>query len=178
MLCHFERFVASATLGLLVALGGLVASNHGAAAQADTNAPAPGSQSAWTSQCTSANRQAHQDCSITQRLFLTKTGQLIGAVTVRLPADSGSPVIMIQTPLDLFLPAGVTLSVDGGDAVPFTLQTCDVKGCYAGSKMPDSLLFGFLKGQTLKIAFQDLRKQTITLPMPLAGFSTAYQSIK
>lgn len=178
MSCRLERLVASASLGLLVAVGGLVGLSPRAAAQGDANTPAPGGQSAWTSQCTSANRQAHQDCSITQSVFLTKTGQLIGAVTVRLPADSDSPVIMIQTPLDLFLPAGVTLSVDGGDAVPFTLQTCDLKGCYAGAKLPNSLLFGFLKGQTLKIAFQNLSKQTITLPMPLAGFGTAYQSIK
>jgi hypothetical protein len=54
------------------------------------------------------------------------------------PADTKAPVIMIQTPLDLFLPAGVTLSVDGGNPVPFELQTCNVKGCYAGAKLPNA----------------------------------------
>ena len=167
-----------ALLRFLIVCSCVLAWGQVATAQANVDAKPTGSQSGWTSECTSLNRQAQKECSVRQNLFLKKTGQLVGSVTVRVPADTQAPVIMIQTPLDLFLPAGVTLSVDGGNPVPFVLQTCNVKGCYAGAKLPNALLFGFLKGQRLNIVFEDLNKQKITLPMPLAGFNAAYQTIR
>src|SRR5262249_20335166 len=57
----------------------------------------------WTSTCTSPGRGLPQECALRQRALIGKTRQLIGMITIRVPSDTKKPVIMIQTPLGLFL---------------------------------------------------------------------------
>jgi invasion protein IalB len=39
------------------------------------------------------------------------------------------------------------------------------------------MLAALQKAEKLIVTFQDLQKQTITVPMPLAGFAEAYQKL-
>lgn len=86
--------------------------------------------------------------------------------------------MMIQAPLGLFLPAGISIDVDGADPQRFELQTCDAGGCYAGSPLADEFLARMSKGQTLNVNFQNLNKQSINVPVTLVGFTAAYQNIR
>jgi len=123
-------------------------------------------------------RESALDCFVEQKLIVANTRQLLGAVTIRIPGDTKQPVLMIQTPVGLYLPAGVTVDVDGASGQKFELQTCDASGCYVGSPMPKELLDRMQKGQKLNVVFQNLKKQAITLPMDLAGFAAAYQKVR
>ena len=49
-----------------------------------------------------------------QSALLSKTGQLIALVNIRVPADTHTPVVLIQLPLGLNLPVGAKLQVDDG----------------------------------------------------------------
>jgi invasion protein IalB len=40
------------------------------------------------------------------------------------------------------------------------------------------MLAALRTGKQLKVAFQNLAKETITIPMPLADFANAYDKIK
>ena len=42
---------------------------------------------------------------------------------------------------------------------------------------PD-MLAAMRSGKQLKVSFQNLAKETITIPMPLADFAAAYEKIK
>jgi invasion protein IalB len=53
-------------------------------------------------------------CEIEQSLFITKTGQLVASVNIKIPPDTRLPVMMIQLPVGLFLPGGVNLQIDEG----------------------------------------------------------------
>lgn len=64
----------------------------GATAPADGNAQ---SQPVWTSRCASDGRKAALLCEIEQSLYITKTGQLVASVNVKLPPDTRQPVMMI-----------------------------------------------------------------------------------
>ena len=64
----------------------------GAAAPADANAQ---SQPVWTSRCASDGRQAALFCEVEQSLYMTKTGQLVASVNVKLPPETRQPVMMI-----------------------------------------------------------------------------------
>ncbi|MBN9057827.1 MAG: invasion associated locus B family protein, partial [Rhizobiales bacterium] len=138
---------------------------------------APG-KPGWAASCVSVARAAAPDCELTQRAVLSGSGQLVASVTVRVPADTRRPVVMIRLPLGLSLEGGVTIDVDGAGARSLPLQTCDAGGCYAGAPVSDELLAAMFKGQKLNVTFQNLNKEPIKLPMSLAGFSATYGKIK
>jgi invasion protein IalB len=132
----------------------------------------------WSSTCSSGARGLPLECALEQRAFVRESGQLIGMVTIRVPGDTKKPVAMIQVPLGLFLPAGVTVDVDGDMAQNYPLQTCNANGCFAGFPVSDQLLQRLSNGAKLNVIFQYLDKKPFTLPMSLTGFTEAYARIK
>jgi invasion protein IalB len=146
--------------------------------QADAT-PAPASPPpGWAVRCTSASREAPLECAMEQSAVLTKTGQLVVLVNVRVPSDTHAPVAMVQLPLGINLPGGARLQVDDGKATDLQIQTCENRGCYAGAAITPDLLAALKSGKQLNLSFQNLAKETITIPMPLTDFTAAYEKIK
>jgi invasion protein IalB len=143
------------------------------AAPANTPPP-PG----WIARCGSASRDAPLECAIEQNAVLPRTGQLVIAVNIRVPADTHTPSALIQLPLGLNIPNGAKLQVDDGKATDLQIQTCEARGCYAGTTIAPDLLAAMKSGKQLKISFQNLNKETLTVPLPLADFAAAYDKIK
>jgi invasion protein IalB len=139
------------------------------------NAPAP---PGWVARCTSASRDAPLECAIEQTAVLTKTGQLIVLINIRVPSDTHTPVAIIQLPLGLNLPVGAKLQVDDGKTSDLQIQTCEARGCYTNAPISPDMLAAMKSGKQLKVSFQNLAKETITIPMPLADFAAAYEKIK
>jgi invasion protein IalB len=142
---------------------------------APANAPAP---PGWAARCTSVSRDAPLECAIEQTAVLSKTGQLIVLVNIRVPSDTHTPVALVQLPLGLNLPVGAKLQVDDGKAVDLQIQTCENRGCYASTPIAPELLAALKSGKQLKVSFQNLAKETITIPIPLTDFTTAFDKIK
>jgi invasion protein IalB len=141
---------------------------------APPNTPPPG----WTARCGSASRDAPLECAIEQNAVLPRTGQLVIAVNIRVPADTHTPSALIQLPLGLNIPNGAKLQVDDGKVTDLQVQTCETRGCYAGTTIAPDLLAAMKSGKQLKISFQNLNKETLTVPLPLADFAAAYDKIK
>lgn len=150
--------------------GPTAAASEGAAA----SAPPPG----WIARCSSASRTSPLECAIEQSAVLTKTGQLIVLINIRVPADTRAPIALVQLPLGLNLPAGAKLQVDDGKAAELQIQTCEARGCYANLPISPEMLGTLKTGKLLKVSFQNLAKETITIPMPLGDFAAAYEKIK
>ena len=138
-------------------------------------APAP---PGWIARCTSASRDASLECAIEQTAVLTKTGQLIVLINIRVASDTRTPIVVVQLPLGLNLPAGAKLQVDDGKTVDLQIQTCEQRGCYANTPIPADMLAAMKSGKQLKVSFQNLAKEVISIPMPLADFAAAYEKIK
>ncbi len=132
----------------------------------------------WAARCNSASRDAPLECSIEQNAILTKTGQLLVLVVIRVPGDTRAPLAFVQLPLGINLPAGAKFQVDDGKAVDLPIQTCENRGCYASAPVTPELLTALKSGKQLKVSFQDLAKETIAVPMPLNDFAAAYDRIK
>jgi invasion protein IalB len=145
------------------------------AAAAPASAPAP---PGWTARCTSTSRDAPLECAVEQTAVLTKTGQLIVLINIRVASDTRTPIAAIQLPLGLNLPAGAKLQVDDGKTADLQIQTCEQRGCYANTPIPADMLAAMKSGKQLKVSFQNLGKETITIPMPLADFAANYDKIK
>ncbi len=143
-------------------------------ATAANTPPPPG----WAARCGSASRDAPLECAIEQSAVLPRTGQLVILVNIRVPADTHTPSALIQLPLGLNLPGGAKLQVDEGATTDMQIQTCEARGCYAGTTIAPDLLAAMKSGKQLKISFQNLNKETLTVPLPLADFAAAYDKIK
>jgi len=174
------------------AISGVCGHSHAQAPKAKNNpvpmaqaAPAPTSENAntppppgWVARCSSASRGTPLECAIEQSAVLTKTGQLIVLVNVRVPAETRAPVALVQLPLGLNLPAGAKFQVDDGKTSDLQIQTCEARGCYANLQISPDVLAALKSGKQLKVSFQNMAKETISIPMPLADFGAAYEKIK
>ena len=138
-------------------------------------APAP---AGWVARCASTSRGAPLECAVEQTAVLTKTGQLIVLINIRVPGDTHAPVAVIQLPLGLNLPAGAKLQVDDGKTMDLQIQTCEQRGCYVNAPIATDMLAAMKTGKLLKISFQNLAKEAIAIPMPLTDFAAAYEKIK
>ena len=188
-----SRLVAFAA-ALLLSTGAAYA-QQGAKKNAAPAAPAPAAQPApaptqpqaaegapaqpgWIARCTSASRDAPLECAIEQNAVLTKTGQTIVLINIRIAPDTRTPVALLQLPLGLNLPVGAKLQVDEGKTVDLQIQTCENRGCYASTPIAADLLAALRSGKQLKVSFQNMAKETIAIPMPLGDFAAAYDKIK
>ena len=142
--------------------------------QAEATPAAPG----WVARCTSLSRGAPLECAIEQTAVLTKTGQLIVLINIRVASDTRTPLAVIQLPLGLNLPAGAKLQVDDGKTADLQIQTCEQRGCYANTPIAADMLAAMKSGKQLKVSFQNLAKEVISIPMPLTDFAAAYEKIK
>lgn len=133
---------------------------------------------AWATNCSAPARSQPLDCAMEQRAIASETGQAIAQVTIRVPQDTKKPVTMIQVPHGLFLPAGLSVDVDGDLSQNFPFQTCNANGCFVGFPIPDQMLKAMFNGNKFNVTFQNLAKKPVILPMSLAGFTGAYNRIK
>jgi invasion protein IalB len=151
---------------------------HAEQPQADAASANTSAQPGWAARCTSASRNAPLECAMEQTAVLSKTGQLVVLINIRVPTDTHAPVALVQLPLGFDLPDGAKLQVDDGKAINLPIQTCEARGCYASSPIVPEQLAALRTGKQLKVSFQNLGKETITIPMPLADFAAAYDKIK
>ena len=184
-----SRLVALAA-ALLLSTGGAYAQqsakkNAASPAPAAQPAPAPtqpqadgAQQAGWVVRCTSVSRDAPLECAMEQNAVLTKTGQTIVLINIRIAPDTRTPVALLQLPLGLNLPIGAKLQVDEGKTVDLQIQTCENRGCYASTPIAADLLAALRSGKQLKVSFQNMAKETIAIPMPLGDFAAAYDKIK
>ena len=103
---------------------------------------------------------------------------MIVLLNIRVAGDTRQPMALVQLPLGLNLPAGAKLQVDDGKVSDLQIQTCEQRGCYANSPISPELLAAMKSGKQLKVSFQNLAKESISIPMPLADFAAAYDKIK
>ncbi len=139
-----------------------------------TAAPA---QPGWAARCGSTSRDAELECAI-ENAILSKTGQPVVLVNIRVPGDTRAPIMLVQMPLGLNLQAGAKFQIDDGKSVDLPIQTCENRGCYANVPLSAETVNALRAGKQLRIIFQDQAKETIAIPMPLTDFTAAYEKIK
>jgi invasion protein IalB len=148
------------------------------AAQAPAqNAPMPSDGgTGWRVEC--ANDGKALDCQTVNKVSQRESGQVVTAVAIRVPPDTKKPVLMVQLPLGIQVNQQVSVQVDEGKAERYPIQTCAQNGCFVAVPVADPVIGALRGGKNLKVAFQSVTSQTITVTMPLGGFALAYDKIK
>jgi invasion protein IalB len=142
--------------------------------------PAPGQaappQPNWAMNC--ANSKEGLDCRAVQSLFLRNTGQRLLSVVVHVPAGTKKPVLLLQLPLGVYLPAGADLQVGKSEGKNVPFKSCDQFGCIAEYAITEAEIGAIGKGSDLTITMQNLRKEPVTVTVPSLGFAAAYAKVK
>ena len=160
----------------LVLAASLIVSAGGASAQDST---AQEGDKYWGTDCTGPRRSADVlTCTATQRILVAKTQQLLFQVKVITPAAKGAPVMELQGPLNVFLPGGFALSIDGADLIKVAVSNCNNRGCFGAVKLEPAMIEVLKHGQNLKIAFLSGPEKSQYVETPLAGFTRAMQAIE
>jgi invasion protein IalB len=131
---------------------------------------------AWRVDCAGDGKVL--ECRALQQIVNRDDKRLLAQLTVRLPSDSKTPVMMLQLPLGLNLSEPVQFKVDNGAVEKQQVQTCTTTGCFVGMQLNDKFLASMRGGAVLKIALQDSNKQPIAIDVPLLGFSLALDKAK
>lgn len=151
------------------------------AASAQTPQPLPQVNiSGWRVECDSQGTALN--CRATDQATQSGTGLVIAALGVAIASDTKRPVLTLQLPLGLAVTDPVTLSADTATQ-PYSLITCDRAGCFARAPIGDALLEKLRSGKLpLRVQYNvinsTLAKQTVTLTLPLDGFSASLDKIK
>lgn len=151
-----------------------------AAAPATPTQPGPGEaatpQPTWMVNCT--NVSGGFDCRASQTLLLKDTGVRILTLVVRTTPDAKKPVMLIQGPLGIYLPAGLTIQIGKEPAKKLPLQSCNQEGCLTEYAVTDAEIAAMQQGADVAVLVQDLKKRPVTLQVPGLGFAAAYSKMK
>lgn len=145
-----------------------------AAEQTTASIAAVGSN--WRVECSSDGHTL--DCRAVQQVVTRENKQLVAGLTVRVPAETKKPVMMVQMPLGILVSEGVDFVIDEGKPERLNIQTCNQQGCFVGTVLAEAVIAAMRAGKQLRIVFQNANKQAITVTMPLAGFALAYDKVK
>jgi invasion protein IalB len=134
----------------------------------------------WIVRCeTAPGPPPHKTCEMVQ--FTQMKGQqgVISQLAIGRPVK-GQPIkIVIQVPIGVWLPAGVTLVADAKDTgVAAAFKRCVTVGCFAEADIKDDSIKKFrTASDSGQIHFKDANQKDVSLPVSFKGFGTAYDAL-
>lgn len=130
-----------------------------------------------------------EDPCVMYQLLVDQDGNSVAEIALRpLPANADAAAAgNIVAPLETFLPAQLSLRVDGGGAVRYPYTFCTGRpfspflstGCVSQIGMTNALVDSFKRGAAATITVRPAaeRDQDITLTLSLAGFTAAFDAL-
>lgn len=132
----------------------------------------------WTVQCEIvAGPPPHKICELVQ--VGQAQGQTVSRVAIGRVAKSDPFKIVVQLPVNLWLPTGVKIQLDDKDpglATPF--KRCVPAGCFADLEIKDDVVRR-LRAATGsgKISFKNGAQQDASVPLSFKGFTQAFDAL-
>lgn len=114
-------------------------------------------------------------CEMSQELRQSDNGQRLIAVTLRRDNASGIGTLTIVAPFGLLLPAGLRISVDGGDLLDIGFRTCLPAGCVGIAEVDDATVGAMALGAELTVTMTAAATgELIAIPLLIQGFDDAW----
>jgi len=134
----------------------------------------------WRASCPKPEEGQEVRCFIFQNLAVRESNQPVLSVRVGfVPADgTEKPAVLLTVPMGVFLPVGIEVKVDEGEGVRLAYQVCNQGGCVAALPLDEPRLAQFKAGQRANVTFQDGRRQPVTVPVSLSGFTAGFTALR
>jgi invasion protein IalB len=152
----------------------------GAAAGAQAGAPAAdaaAAEDAWVKLCMKSEQTQNKEiCLINHEGLEPNTGMVLIAAAVRKVEGEEKLQLLVRVPTAyaLVMPAGVQLKIDEGQPIQLQYAICFPTSCQVQLELTDELLDQMRKGKQMVVAAMNIQQKTMGFPVPLTGFSKAY----
>jgi invasion protein IalB len=114
----------------------------------------------WTFACMAIG-PGNTKCGLTQDVVSRSSGKRILKATLGYLGKSGELILVLRTPLNLYLPTGVVANIDSGLKRRMVLQQCKKNGCIAVAKISQSFQDELFLGSRMRIKFKIILKEGI-----------------
>jgi invasion protein IalB len=129
----------------------------------------------WTVRC--EMHDTVKSCEMEQTSQLQ--GQPVSQIALGRPSNGGPMRVVFQVPINVWLPAGVTLVLDDRDpGITGTFKRCVGNGCFADTELNDEMVRK-LRARTAngKLLFKDATQRDVTIPVSFKGFGPAFDAM-
>lgn len=121
--------------------------------------------------------RAYTRCHIYQNLVQKEERQRVLRVSVGYARETGKPVMILDLPLGVWLPPGVTVKVDGSEAIRIPIQICLAGGCRATYAIGDDLRSRLQAGEKIQVTVYSVAQEAVTIPVSLDGYAAAFHAL-
>lgn len=128
---------------------------------------------AWRVSCGSPEADS---CRVWQRVQVVAgdIAQDVMSVSLAPSSDTDSGlVVVLQTPLDVYLPADFALRIDGAGERKVRFRNCDAAGCWVVMPVDTALLRDLRGGLEAQAAFSLIAGEVVRISFSLRGISAA-----
>ncbi len=142
-------------------------------------APAAGqvAQDAWVKLCMNNEQTGgKQICLINHEGLEPNTGMVLIAAAVRKAEGEEKQQLLIRVPTAyaLVMPAGVQIRIDEQQPIQLQYSICFPTSCQVQMELTDDLYKKMRAGKQMVVAAMNIQQKTMGFPVPLTGFSKAY----
>lgn len=177
------EYARAALVALAVlALGSGVAqaqSQQPKAAPAQKPAAAPAkpkeTQSSWVKLCDTAPNFKKKICLTHHERLDGNTGSVLVSAAVRKVEGVDNEQFLVMVPLGMAIPPGIRVTIDDEKPIPLKYSICHAAGCTAEAAATTDLVDKLKKGNKMVVAAINIAGKAVGFPVPLNGFTKAYQ---
>ncbi len=101
-------------------------------------------------------------------------GMVLVSAAIRNVEGAKNEQLMVLVPLGVALPPGLQVRIDENKPIPLKFTFCHVGGCTAEAVATKEVVTQFKKGQKMVVLAINNTGKTVGFPVPLKGFSKAY----
>lgn len=153
------------------------AAPKGAPAIAAALSAGQGADVAWVKLCMKNEQTGgKQICLINHEGLEPNTGMVLIAAAVRKAEGEDKQQLLIRVPTAyaLVMPAGVQIRIDDDKPIQLQYSICFPTSCQVQMELTDELYKKMRTGKQMIVAAMNIQQKTMGFPVPLAGFSKAY----
>jgi len=132
---------------------------------------------AWVKLCMKNKQTADkQICLINHEGLEPNTGMVLIAAAVRKVEGEDKQQLLIRVPTAyaLVIPAGVQIRIDEEKPIQLQYSVCFPTSCQVQMELTDDLYKKMRSGKQMVVAAMNIQRKTMGFPVPLTGFSKAY----
>jgi invasion protein IalB len=167
----------SAMAGLCVAAIAVVAGLLGSAGVASAQGAIRSTHGDWQIRCETPPGAQGEQCALLQSVVAEDRASVGITVLVLKTADRRTPLMRVQVPLGVLIPAALGLKVDNVEVGHVGFVKCLPRGCYAEVIMDDKLVGQLRNGQTATFFIFQTPEEGIGFPLSLKGFGEGYDQL-
>ncbi len=106
-----------------------------------------------------------------------KAENVVMGISVNFFHSADKPTMHVRTTANVIRSEGIGFRVDSNPPVRFEFSTCTDKSCTAIIWLDELLLKEMFEGEIATAAFFSTKKNQITVPVNLSGFTNAYSKL-